>query len=125
MNHLRRHRLKILASAALVVTLISACSVPDDGWVGIGRSLDGIAATTPLSEVPPAPKNMSVYAWTNDNSYSAGGPGQFMASVLETLEPGEVLVANRNWDEGVSVNEVISREDFMALDCENFIHDDE
>jgi hypothetical protein len=73
-----------------------------------------------LKKVPGPPKNMYIFAGTNDNSFSASGPYLFTASDLETLRPGQVLVENYTGNETDPPNKVIRLSDFDALDCTQY-----
>jgi hypothetical protein len=159
---------------------LAGCSVPTDGWVGVGRdsqgtlrvyvrtchhAMDGaslywpddpkggnsgqevfaewtigpqpdplrlnwpllgsaagsgVTADQPLKKVPGPPKSMSIFAGTNDNSFSASGPYLFTASDLETIRPGQVLVENNTGNETDPPNKVIGLSDFDALDCTQY-----
>jgi hypothetical protein len=80
----------------------------------------GVTADRPLKKVPGPPKNMYIFAGTNDNSFSASGPYLFTASDLETLRPGQVLVENYTGNETDPPNKVIRLSDFDALDCTQY-----
>lgn len=90
-------------------------------WPLLGTTAQsGISAERPLGEVPTPPKNMSIYAWTSSNTYSAGGPYQFTAADLNKLRPGQVLVDNNTGRESDPPVKAISLDAFNALDCTQY-----
>lgn len=90
-------------------------------WPLLGAAANsGVAATRPLLKVPGPPKNMYIFAGTNDDSFSASGPYLFTASDLKALRSGQVLVENNTGNEADSPNKVIRLADFDALDCAQY-----
>ncbi|WP_344808892.1 hypothetical protein [Microlunatus ginsengisoli] len=175
-------RWRMVVALAVVALVAAGCSVPRDGWVGIGRVADGrlwvylrtchhlldgaslywpddpngansnnelftdwsitapvrglkvawpllgpvvngVVPTTPLESVPAKPKNMAIYGWTEDSSFSADGPYEFDADDLDALKPGQVLIANDLGPSDTSdmpPNKVVTLAQFNALDCAQF-----
>lgn len=83
-------------------------------WPLIGAGNDIVSATHPLRAVPGKPKDMAIYAWTDDNSYSADGPYQFRARDLLRLKPGQVLTSDPDGSTVTSISK------FNDIDCSQF-----
>ncbi len=162
-------------AAAVIYAALTGCSVPIDGWVGVGRANDGtlriylrtctqpvdgatllwpddpkgnsdqevfadwtivtphrgpyqvdwpllgtssgeVETTQQVDVLPGPPKNMKLYAWTDDATTSADGPYRFTSADLDHLKPGQILIDDPAGDE-THPNKTISWSAFSALDC--------
>ncbi len=79
-----------------------------------------VVADRPLTKVPGPPKNMYIFAGTNDNTFSASGPFLFTAADLKKLRPGQVLVDNNTGRESDPPNKTITLSQFDAIDCTQY-----
>lgn len=175
-------RLRLLACCLFlgVALGVTGCSVPTDGWVGVGRDTvgklrvyvrtchhpmnranlswpddpngansgeevfaewtigpqpdplranwpllgsapdTGVVPTRPLTKVPGPPKNMYIFAGTDDDSFSASGPFLFTAADLQKLRRGQVLVENNTGRDSDPPNKTITLAAFDALDCTQY-----
>lgn len=87
-------------------------------WPLLGRAQSGAVKTQqPLEKMPGPPRNMGIYAWTHDSSYSAGGPYLFTSTDLTNVRPGHVLVSSNTGRDTDPPNKIISLSNFDALDC--------
>ena len=90
-------------------------------WPLLGASdVGGVEAERRLDELPRPPKNMGIYAGTNNNSFSASGPYLFTAADLKRLRPGQVLVDNNTGKESDPPVKIVSIDAFNTLDCSQY-----
>lgn len=96
------------ASAPITETATWSLSRPNNGWTTLA----------PLQELPPD-REYTLYGWSTDNSWSAGGV-TFTVAEVARLKPGQIL----HWS-GRSggrperdLNEVSSLADFEARACQ-------